>query len=307
MIQVTINGHSYSFEKDITIFDACKQKNIYIPTLCFHEDLPASGKCGLCAVKINGSTYAHACIQKINQGMIIETNSPDVIAHARRAFNNFIDMSVPPPSKDIEEISKYLFPKNTIRTRESDSSNSLDFNPSLCINCGRCVRMCSDIQNINALNYLNPRIRNNECISCGQCITVCPTEALKHRNSKPSILSALADKKILILQMAPATRVAIGESFGYQPGTALTGKIIQAARKLGFKYVFDTNFGADMTVIEEANELLRRMKIEADSILDEENKITSLKPLNPIIKSSAVFNLNNPKKQIITKIGRAHV
>ena len=250
MIEVTINGHAYLFKEEMTILDACRQKSIYIPTLCFHDDLPASGKCGLCAVKINGTTFAHACIQKISKGMTIETNTPDVIAHARRAYNNFIDMSVPPPSPDIEEISKYLFPKSTVRTRDSDQSNSLDFDPSLCINCGRCVRMCSDVQNINALNYQNPRIQNNECISCGQCITVCPANALKHRDSKPLILSALARKKILVIQMAPATRVAIGESFGCKAGTVVTGKIISAAREMGFKYVFDTNFGADLTVIE---------------------------------------------------------
>ncbi|KAK8883132.1 hypothetical protein M9Y10_045780 [Tritrichomonas musculus] len=272
MIQVTINGHSYSFQKDISILEACREKNIYIPTLCYHDDLPASGKCGLCVVKINGSTFAHACIQKIKNGMNIETTSADVIAQARRAYNNFIDMSVPPPSKDIEEISKYLFPKNTVRTRESDQSNSLDFDPSLCINCGRCVRMCSDVQNINALNYQNPRIRNNECISCGQCISVCPTEALKSHSSKSELLSALAEKKTLILQIAPATRVAIGECFGYDPGTIVTGKVIQAARKLGFKYVFDTNFGADMTVIEEGNELLRRMKIKVDSTFEDKSE-----------------------------------
>ena len=205
-------------------------------------------------------------------------------------------MSIPPPSKDIEEISKYLFPKNTIRTRESDQSNSLEFDPSLCVNCGRCVRMCSDIQNVNALNYQNPRIRNNECISCGQCITVCPTDALRHQNSKPAVLRALAEKKILVIQMAPATRVAIGEGFGCEPGTIVTGKIIQAARKLGFKYVFDTNFGADMTVIEEGNELLRRMKIEVDPIFNKRaklNEASSLYNLNKMHQAA-----NQPKRQI---------
>lgn len=269
MIQVTINGHSYSFPPETTILSACKQKNIYIPTLCYHDDLPASGKCGLCVVRINGNSYAHACSQKISKGMQIDTNSPDVIAHARSSYDNFIDMSVPPPSKDIEEITKYLFPKNTIRTRESDHSHSLVFDPKLCINCGRCVRMCSDVQNINALNYQNPQIRNNECISCGQCITVCPTNSLREVTSKPAVLTALAEKKILVMQMAPATRVAIGEAFGCEPGTVVTGKIIQAARKMGFHYVFDTNFGADMTVIEEANELLRRLKIEVNSNNDQ--------------------------------------
>lgn len=155
--------------------------------------------------------------------------------------------------------------------------------------------MCSDIQNINALNYQNQKIRNNECIICGQCITVSPTDALKYKNSKSSVFRALANKKILVLQIAPAA-----------PGAIVTGKIIQAARQLGFKYVFDTNFGADITVIEEANELLRRMKIDVDSSLnennnddDEDSKISLLKTLNPIIKSTAVFNLNNLKDRLV--------
>lgn len=284
MISVTINGHSYSFPPGTTILNACNQKGIYIPTLCYHDDIPASGKCGLCIVLINGTTYVHACIQKVANGMQIETNSPDVIAHARRSFTNFIDMSLPPPSKDIEEIAKYLFPKNTVRTRESDHSNSLLFDPKLCINCGRCVRMCSDVQNINALNYQNPQIRNNECISCGQCITVCPTNSLREVTAKPSVLSALADRKIMVLQMAPATRVAIGEAFGCEPGAIVTGKVISAARKMGFKYVFDTNFGADMTVIEEANELLKRLKIDVDNNND---FVSAQLPLNSMRSNSS--------------------
>lgn len=299
MVRVTINGHTYDFPKEFTILDACKQKNIYIPTLCFHPDLPASGKCGLCAVRINNSTFAHACIQKIAEGMIIDTNTPEVIAKSRRAFNNFIDMSVIPPSKDIEEISKYLFPKNTLRTRESDRSNSITFEQSLCINCGRCVRMCSDVQNINALNYINPRMKTNECISCGQCITVCPTQALVETSSSQSILKALAERKILILQIAPATRVAIGEGFGLDAGMIVTGKVISAARKIGFNYVFDTNFGADLTAIEEANELLRRMNIHVHDPIGDQPTQAHRKGFQ--LNNSNNTN-NNPLKQSMAKI-----
>ena len=165
MYNVTINGHHYKFPKNMTILEACRSVNIYIPTLCYHEDLPASGKCGLCAVRINGTTFTYSCIQKLSNNMQIETNSPDVIAKARRSYNNFIDKAIPPQSKDIEDILTYLYPKNAVRTRESDRSHSLQFNPDLCINCGRCTRMCTDVQNIGALNYLNPRIKDNECIS----------------------------------------------------------------------------------------------------------------------------------------------
>ncbi|KAK8853959.1 hypothetical protein M9Y10_016507 [Tritrichomonas musculus] len=287
----------------MTVLEACRSANIYIPTLCFHDDLPASGKCGLCSVKINGNAFTYACIHKLTNNMTIETNTPEVIAKVRRTYNNFIDMAIPPHSKDIEDILTYLYPKNTVRSRDSDKSHSLSFNSSLCINCGRCTRMCTDVQNIGALNYLNPRIKDNECISCGQCITVCPTDALSSNSSKPSILKAISRHKIMVLQIAPAARVAIGEGFGNAPGSVCTGKIIQAAREIGFKYIFDTNFGADVTVIEEGNELLRRLKVDvnpsfAPSAVDNTIHQTSTKG---IVASTSDMNLVNAVNSPLAK------
>lgn len=259
MISITINGRHHSVAKDTTILDACRYCHVFVPTLCYHPDLPPSGKCGLCVVKVDENSYAYACMQKVRPGMIIETNSQDVLEKVKRSYTNFIDMPVVPPSKDLEEICNYLYPRNAVRTREFETTNSLTFIPENCINCGRCVRMCSDIQNIGALNDSNPRMRQNECISCGQCIPVCPTPALTETSSIPSILRAIVNQKILIMQLAPSVRVSVAELFNEPIGTICTGKIISAARKIGFKYIFDTNFGADVTIVEEGTELLNRL------------------------------------------------
>lgn len=259
MVVVFINGKRYEVEDNITVLKACKKHGIYIPTLCYHNDLPASGKCGLCVVKVDGSAFAYSCMTKVKEGMSIETSSPDVLAKAKESLGVFMDMSYPPPSSDIERVYEYLYPKDTMRTREFEKTTAVQFDPKKCIDCGRCVRMCEDIQHVGALNDPNPRMRNNECISCGQCIMVCPTKALTESSSIPSVLRALATGQILILQTAPSVRVSAGEPFGDPVGTIVTGKIVTAARMLGFKYVFDTNYSADMTILEEGTELIHRV------------------------------------------------
>ena len=112
MINATINGHQYKFPKKMTILDACRSVNIYIPTLCYHEDIPASGKCGLCIVRINKTTFVHACVQKLTNNIVIETNIPEVIEKVRKDYSKFIDMAIPPPSKDIEYIINYIYQIN---------------------------------------------------------------------------------------------------------------------------------------------------------------------------------------------------
>ena len=259
MINIEINGHKYKAEEDTTILDACRSNGIYIPTICYHPDLPAAGKCGLCQVKVDGSSYAYACMTKVYEGMSIDTKSPDVIKKAKDALDDFFDISLPPPSKDIEQVYNYLYPKKMIRTREFEKTNSMTFIPEICIECDRCVRVCEDTQHIGALNEPNPRMKNNECISCGQCILVCPTNALRENKSTAFFLRALSAGKITVLQTAPSVRVSVGECFGDPVGTECSGKIAAAARMLGFKYVVDTNFAADMTILEEGTELIERL------------------------------------------------
>ncbi|OHT16021.1 Iron only hydrogenase large subunit, C-terminal domain containing protein [Tritrichomonas foetus] len=259
-IHVTINGQSYKAEQGQTILQVFQSHGIFIPTLCHHPDLPPCGKCGLCVVRIDGGTFVYACMQPARNKMIIDTKSADVIEKAKKSLESFFNVSQPPPSPEIEEIVKYLNPKNPVRPREHDRTNAITFDPTECINCGRCIRICSDILNIGALNEPNPRMRINECISCGMCISICPTNSLQETPSIAPILRALVQNKIIVLQLAPSVRVSVGELFGEPIGTLCTEKIIAAARQMGISYVLDTQYGADVTIVEEATELVERLK-----------------------------------------------
>ncbi|OHT04390.1 Iron only hydrogenase large subunit, C-terminal domain containing protein [Tritrichomonas foetus] len=259
MISVKVNGVPIEVPKNTWVIDACAKAEVYIPTLCHHPDLPPAGKCGICVVKINGSQYSLSCSTKVTQGMIIETDAPDVKAKALIALNQFSDMPLLPDSKEIEEIYNYLIPKRPKRGRKAEDTFALSFDPVKCVNCGRCERMCSDGQLIGALDESSHSLKENECISCGQCTTVCPTAALKEHNSIPDVLRALASGKVMLFQCAPATRVSLGECFGEEVGTIVTRKIAAAAKIMGFHYVFDTNYAADMTIWEEGTEFIGRV------------------------------------------------
>jgi iron-only hydrogenase group A len=164
-----------------------------------------------------------------------------------------------PTSPEIEDVFKYFYTKSGTKIRKAEVTNAVQFDPTECIDCGRCVRVCAEGQTIGALDDATQLLTENECIGCGQCTAVCPTNALEERNSIPRIIKALSENKVLVLQTAPAVRVAIGEEFGDPVGTIVTPKIITAARKMGFKYVFDTNFAADLTIVEEGSELIHRL------------------------------------------------
>ena len=261
MIQLKINNQQIEVPSGSSIFDACKSLNIYVPTLCNHPDIPPSGNCGICVVKVNNSNFVLSCSTKAQNGMVVETNSFDVKRKGFEALCAFNEMARMPPTKEIEDIWNYFTQKKRPpRKRHAENTNSVSYDPNLCINCGRCTRMCRDVQNIGALDEDSHSLKDNDCIQCGQCITVCPTQALKANSTISGIIRALSSGKILILQIAPSVRVSIGESFGEPVGSIVTGKIIQSAREIGFRYVFDTDFGADLTIIEEGSELVSRLK-----------------------------------------------
>jgi len=260
MISLAINGITVSVPSGSTILEACESSGIYIPTLCNHPDIPPAGKCGICVVKVNGSQYVLSCSTKAVNGMVIDTKSSDVKERALRALNKFNDMPMMPKSPEIEEVWQYFLTKKPKRGRQAECTFSISFNPDVCINCDRCIRRCGDEQAIGALDEESHALAQNSCISCGQCITVCPTAALKETNSMSHVLRAFAKGKCLVMQVSPACRVAVGELFGSPVGTIATGKILTAAREMGFKYIFDTSFGADLSIIEEGNVLLDRIK-----------------------------------------------
>jgi iron-only hydrogenase group A len=259
MINVKVNGVPVEVPSGASVLDACQAAGFYVPTLCHHPDLPPAGKCGICVVKINGIQFSLSCSTKAQPGMIIETNSPDVKSKALQALQAFDDMPQMPNCKEIEEIMEYLTQKKPKRSRGAEHTNSIAFDPLKCINCGRCERQCSEGQSIGALDPGSKSLTDGECISCGQCAAVCPTAAITEFSSIPEVMRAVASGKIMVFQSAPATRVSAGEMFGDPVGTVVTGKIVSAARKMGFRFVFDTNYAADMTIWEEGTELIGRV------------------------------------------------
>lgn len=266
MLTATINGNQIKCKKGTFILKACYDQGIYIPTLCAHADIPPAGNCGLCVVKVNGETYELACSTKITDGMVIETDSPEVKKKSLEALNQFNDMPLMPFSKEIEDIYKYLIPKHPVRGRKAEKTNALSFDPSTCVNCGRCVRVCGDMQYIGALDEESHSLNDNDCIQCGMCTTVCPTDCLTYNSSLPQFIRAMAAGKILVLQIHPSCCVSLGEIFGDPLGTDCTKKIIGAAREIGFRYVFDVNFGADINIIETSHELLHKISMSPESL-----------------------------------------
>ena len=257
MISASINGIEIQVKRGTSILQAAEMHNIYIPTLCNHPDLPPAGECGICTVKANGK-FVSSCCTKLKEGMVIDTQSPDVKAKAFESLQNFKDVSMWPKTHEIETIYEYFDPSSSSHFRTGQNSNYIHFNPNRCVNCTRCIRECSDGQYLDAISD-SPSKSSENCISCGQCTTVCPTGALSERNDISKIIRALSKGKILVLQIAPSVRVSLGECFGDPIGTVVTGKIISSAREIGFQYIFDTNFGADLTIVEEGTELISRL------------------------------------------------
>jgi NADH-quinone oxidoreductase subunit G len=212
-IPVIIDGKTYEVRRNQTIFQACRSAGIFIPALCFHPDLPPWGQCGVCVVVIDGTRFAYSCMQQVLAGMKITTQSPDLMKKASEAVEQFIDVTSLPESSELNVIMNHLQHAKA-RSGHPDRSTALSFDPGLCINCGRCHRMCCEVQGIAALQHADPHFSGSNCISCGQCICVCPTGALSESSSTGPVLRAIAAGKVMVLMAAPAVRVSIGEMFG---------------------------------------------------------------------------------------------
>ena len=290
MVELTINGKAVSVPEGTSILKAAETIGIKIPTLCYCDDLEAWASCGICVVKnvdprTGRARMARACCTAVTPGMNIVTNDADLMKARRTVLelilSNHPDNCLKCNRNQHCELQKLAgqfgltdirFERRLKNQPVDDSYAEIVLDRDKCINCGRCITACHDMQNVFALEY-NGRgdktiigpvagrvLADSPCIRCGQCAVHCPVGAITFKNPIKSVFDKLADKEIVgVAAMAPSVRAAIGEEFGMAPGTLTTGKIYAALRQLGFKYVFDTNFAADLTIMEEGNELLERV------------------------------------------------
>ena len=286
-VKIKIDGKELEVPCNYTIMKAAETVGIKIPRLCYHPRLSVTGSCRVCIVKVKGSNYyMPSCSTIVSEGMEIEANSPE-IREARRDIVELILDDHPKECQtcdrdgrcELQELAYSLGVRERLYEgkRKSppieNSGRSVVRDPQKCILCQRCIRVCKEIQGVYNLEQqkrgintiVTPAFEANMddsvCIQCGQCINVCPTAAFLEKKHSLLVWKALADpKKHVVVQTAPSIRAAMGEDFGLPPGTPCTGKMVTSLRKLGFDAVFDTNFAADVTIVEEAHELIYRLK-----------------------------------------------
>ena len=286
MVNIKINGKKIEARDDMTILEAARENNIQIPTLCHLEGIHEMGACRICVVEVAGAKSLQAsCIAPVREGMEIFTHSKRVRErrkvlyelilsdHPKDCLNCGRNLSCELQALgDVIQADEARFKGDLSSDSVDLSSESIVRDSAKCILCRRCITMCNEVQQVRILNaqergfatQVGPgnqlKMGTSTCVNCGQCTTVCPTNALHEKDAIETVWDALADpNKKVVVQTAPAVRVAIGEEFGYPAGTIVTGKMAQALRDLGFNYVFDTNFAADLTIIEEGYELLSRL------------------------------------------------
>jgi NADH-quinone oxidoreductase subunit G len=283
MVKLKIDNFDVEVPENTSILDAARQIQVNIPTLCKHPDVDPSAGCGMCIVKVGGRIM-RSCCTPVAEGMEIVTSDAE-LQEIRKTVLELILSNHPNDCLkcarsgqcELQETAMQLgvnrdeIRKITAPAKLDDSTESIVLDPSKCIVCGRCVDICQNQQNVWALSYLHRGLStkitgandavlaNTPCIKCGQCSAHCPTGAIVEYDETTKVWDMLKDQdSVMVVQIAPAVRVALGEEFGFDFGTNLTGKIYAALRRLGFAKVFDTNFGADLTIIEEATEFVKR-------------------------------------------------
>ena len=286
MIPVTIDGVQVEVPAGSTVLEAAHKANVKIPTLCFLKDINETANCRICVVDCGGRTLQAACVLPVTPGMVVKTNTP-AVREARRMNLELILSNhdkkcltcVRSENCELQTLCKELGVENSERFAGArneyevdSSSDSIVRNNNKCILCRRCVGACANVQKVGVIGPVmrgfktsiespfNMKLGQMACINCGQCITACPVDALTEKDAIADVWDALADgTKHVVVQPAPAVRAALGEEFGLPIGTSVTGKMAAALRRLGFAKVFDTDFGADLTIMEEANELIDRV------------------------------------------------
>lgn len=287
MIQLTIQGIKVEVENGATVLEAARKAGVKIPTLCYHPDLKPFGSCGLCICKQEGSNkIIRACATPAAEGMKIITHDPELF-EVRRSILKLV-LSTHPSSCllcvrntkcELQDMAyEYGIREQPFTVRldtlpKDYSTGAVVLDPSKCIKCGRCVQVCQELQGAYALEFIGRgehthilpaagvALNDSPCIKCGQCAAHCPVGAIYELDETAKLMGAINDpEKVVVVQIAPSVRVAVGEDFGMEPGAITTGKIYTAIRRLGADYVFDTNFGADLTIMEEGYEFVDRFK-----------------------------------------------
>lgn len=287
MVHLTIDGQPVEVEEGTTILQAAKKACIHIPTLCYHEDLSIKAVCRICVVEVEGQRLLPtACSTPVSEGMVVQTASPKVLK-ARRNILELIFARHPQEclvcpkdgkcdlQKVAQDVGMHLdirYDKQLRHQKEDWSSPAIMRNPQKCILCGRCMEVCNEIQGINVLSKENrgfhtliapaygEKLADTNCINCGQCVQVCPTGALTVHYHTYGLYRQKELGKKLIIQVAPSVRITLAEALGEQPGVVSTGRLVSALKRLGFYKVFDSDFSADLTIMEEGTELLNRLQ-----------------------------------------------
>jgi len=286
MVTLTIDGREVKATKGSTILEAAKQAGIKIPTLCYLKDINEIGACRMCVVDVGARSLQASCVYPVEEGLKVITNSPEV-REARKVTLELILSNherkclscVRSENCELQKLAKDLnvgdirFEGESNHYELDNLSTSIVRDPNKCILCRRCVSMCKNIQTVSAIETnergfdtivsspFNITLKNTPCVNCGQCINVCPVGALREKDDTGKVWEAIANPDLhVVVQTAPAVRVAIGEEFGLPIGTRCTGKMVAALKHLGFDKVFDTDTAADLTIMEEGTELIERIK-----------------------------------------------
>ena len=285
-VNLTIDGIPVVADSNDTILEVAKKVKIDIPTLCFLKNINEPASCRICVVEIEGlKKLMTSCTTKVREGMVVKTNSSRVINARKKVMELLLSnhnkncLNCPKNLKCYFQSLCEKFSVNTERYAGETSSNTIDDSnhaivrdDSKCILCGKCISVCAKRQGCSAITKINRGfatkigtafdrpLQESPCVGCGQCVLVCPTGALTQKTEIHEVLDLLDEKDVIkVAQVAPAVRVAIGEEFGEKIGSFAEGKMVSALKAIGFYYVFDVNMGADFTVVEEANELIKKL------------------------------------------------